>query len=95
VEFEHLNRLRVLVIGDAMVDVYLHGPVSRLCREGPVPVGALRQRVGAPGGAANTSANVRALEPSPPAPASRPSPPAPLPRAGEGCPKDGVRVGQG
>lgn len=61
VEFEHLNRVRVLVVGDAMLDVYLHGQVSRLCREGPVPVVALHQQVGAPGGAANTAANVRAL----------------------------------
>src|SRR5689334_14243283 len=54
--------LRVLVIGDAMLDSYLEGEASRLCREGPVPVvrKTLEQRV--PGGAANTAANLRALE---------------------------------
>lgn len=53
--------LRVLVIGDAMLDSYLEGAADRLCREAPVPVVALSQRRDAPGGAANTAANVSAL----------------------------------
>ena len=53
--------LDVLVIGDAMLDSYLEGTASGLCREAPVPVVALAGRVDVPGGAANTAANVRAL----------------------------------
>ena len=53
--------LRVLVIGDAMLDVYLHGTTNRLCREAPVPIVTTTHREEALGGAANTAANVRAL----------------------------------
>jgi D-beta-D-heptose 7-phosphate kinase/D-beta-D-heptose 1-phosphate adenosyltransferase len=51
----------VLVIGDAMLDSYLEGTASGLCREAPVPVVALAAREDVPGGAANTAANLRAL----------------------------------
>ncbi len=54
--------LRVLVIGDAMLDTYLEGTASRLCREGPVPVVCKTGEYCVPGGAANTAANLRALE---------------------------------
>ena len=30
--------LRVLVIGEAMLDSYLHGAAERLSREAPVPI---------------------------------------------------------
>jgi D-beta-D-heptose 7-phosphate kinase/D-beta-D-heptose 1-phosphate adenosyltransferase len=53
--------LRVLVIGDAMQDAYLHGASSRLCREAPVPIVAVDARHEVPGGAANVAVNVRAL----------------------------------
>jgi D-beta-D-heptose 7-phosphate kinase / D-beta-D-heptose 1-phosphate adenosyltransferase len=54
--------LRALVIGDAMLDTYLEGTASRLCREGPVPVVRKTGEYCVPGGAANTAANLRALE---------------------------------
>ncbi|HYX51360.1 MAG TPA: PfkB family carbohydrate kinase, partial [Ktedonobacteraceae bacterium] len=54
--------LRVLVIGDAMLDTYLEGTASRLCREGPVPVVRKTGEYWVPGGAANAAANLRALE---------------------------------
>lgn len=56
------RRLRALVIGDAMLDTYLEGTAARLCSEGPVPVvrKTLEHRI--PGGAANTAANVHALD---------------------------------
>ena len=54
--------LRVLVIGDAMLDTYLEGTASRLCREGPVPVVRKTGEYWVPGGAANTAANLHALE---------------------------------
>jgi D-beta-D-heptose 7-phosphate kinase/D-beta-D-heptose 1-phosphate adenosyltransferase len=53
--------LRVLVVGEAMLDSYLEGASARLCPEAPVPVVAVSGRRDAPGGAANTAANVRAL----------------------------------
>jgi D-beta-D-heptose 7-phosphate kinase/D-beta-D-heptose 1-phosphate adenosyltransferase len=54
--------LRALVIGDAMLDTYLEGTASRLCREGPVPVVRKTGEHRIPGGAANTAANLCALE---------------------------------
>jgi D-beta-D-heptose 7-phosphate kinase/D-beta-D-heptose 1-phosphate adenosyltransferase len=53
--------LRVLVVGDAILDSYLAGSARRLSREAPVPVVALAERRDAPGGAANTAVNVAAL----------------------------------
>jgi D-beta-D-heptose 7-phosphate kinase/D-beta-D-heptose 1-phosphate adenosyltransferase len=53
--------LRILVVGDAILDSYLAGSARRLSREAPVPVVTLGERRDAPGGAANTAANVAAL----------------------------------
>ncbi len=53
--------LRVLVIGDAILDSYSDGTADRLCREAPVPVVSVDSRVDAPGGAANTAANLKRL----------------------------------
>ena len=52
---------RVLVVGDALLDAYLHGHVSRVCSEAPVPVVETRYKTVAPGGAANTAANAASL----------------------------------
>jgi D-beta-D-heptose 7-phosphate kinase/D-beta-D-heptose 1-phosphate adenosyltransferase len=54
-------RLRVAVIGEAMLDVYLEGAVVRFCQEAPVPVVALEVQTCAPGGAGNTAVNVHDL----------------------------------
>jgi D-beta-D-heptose 7-phosphate kinase/D-beta-D-heptose 1-phosphate adenosyltransferase len=58
---QRFRRLRVLVIGDAMLDTYLEGTAARLCSEGPVPVVSKTAEYRIPGGAANTAANLRAL----------------------------------
>lgn len=52
---------RVLVVGDALLDAYLHGEATRICAEAPVPVVEARHKTVAPGGAANTAANVASL----------------------------------
>ncbi|MEA2594787.1 MAG: D-beta-D-heptose 7-phosphate kinase / D-beta-D-heptose 1-phosphate adenosyltransferase [Thermomicrobiales bacterium] len=53
--------LRALVVGDAMIDCYLDGVATRLCKEGPVPVLVKAGEHHAPGGAANVAVNLRAL----------------------------------
>lgn len=53
--------LRVVVVGEAMLDSYLDGGSSRLCPEAPVPVVSVSGRRDAPGGAANTAVNLHAL----------------------------------
>lgn len=55
------NDLKVLVIGEALLDCYYKGTAGRLCREAPVPIVEVAQRADAPGGAANTAANVHDL----------------------------------
>jgi D-beta-D-heptose 7-phosphate kinase/D-beta-D-heptose 1-phosphate adenosyltransferase len=52
---------RIVVLGDAMLDVYLAGDVDRISPEAPVPVVTVRQRRVALGGAANVAANVAAI----------------------------------
>ncbi len=52
---------RITVLGDAMLDVYLHGDVDRISPEAPVPVVRVRERRSALGGAANVAENVRAM----------------------------------
>ncbi len=53
---------KFLVVGDAMLDVYLHGQVSRISPEAPVPVFKYESRENVLGGAANVAANVAAME---------------------------------
>src|SRR5256885_15282063 len=52
---------RIVVVGDAMLDVYLRGDVDRISPEAPVPVVRVRERKDALGGAANVAQNVVAL----------------------------------
>ncbi|GJG88466.1 hypothetical protein tb265_36470 [Gemmatimonadetes bacterium T265] len=52
---------RVVVVGDAMLDVYYRGDVERISPEAPVPVVRVRERRDALGGAANVAQNVVAL----------------------------------
>src|SRR5687767_15898470 len=52
---------RVVIVGDAMLDVYLRGDVDRISPEAPVPVVRVRERIHALGGAANVAHNVAAL----------------------------------
>jgi rfaE bifunctional protein kinase chain/domain len=52
---------RVVVVGDAMLDVYLQGDADRVSPEAPVPVVRVRGRRDALGGAANVARNVSAV----------------------------------
>ncbi len=52
---------RLLVAGDVMLDRYIYGSVARISPEAPVPVVRQAREVAAPGGAANTAANIAAL----------------------------------
>jgi len=54
-------RLRVLVIGDAILDEYIIGRADRLSREAPIPVLEVQERRAIPGGAANPAVNAAAL----------------------------------
>src|ERR1700722_6985893 len=54
-------KLKVLVVGDLMLDRYIHGDVDRISPEAPVPVLRHAQRYERPGGAANVAMNLAGL----------------------------------
>ncbi len=54
-------RRRVLVLGDVMLDEYVHGECGRISPEAPVPVVQVQRSRRVLGGAANTAANIVAL----------------------------------
>ena len=52
---------RVLIIGDLLLDCYIHGSVDRISPEAPVPVLLRAKHSTVPGGAANVAMNAAAL----------------------------------
>jgi rfaE bifunctional protein kinase chain/domain len=56
-----LGGVRVLVVGDVMLDQYWFGDVSRISPEAPVPVVRIERREERLGGAANVARNAAAL----------------------------------
>jgi D-beta-D-heptose 7-phosphate kinase/D-beta-D-heptose 1-phosphate adenosyltransferase len=55
------SRVRVLVVGDLMLDQYVWGRVQRISPEAPVPVVRVTAEERRPGGAGNVVSNVAAL----------------------------------
>lgn len=58
---ERFTNVKVLVVGDIMLDRYWWGSVKRISPEAPVPVVNLHKSTFAPGGAANVAANIAGL----------------------------------
>jgi D-beta-D-heptose 7-phosphate kinase/D-beta-D-heptose 1-phosphate adenosyltransferase len=54
-------RATVLVVGDALLDRFLYGTVTRVSPEAPVPVIAIENEAMMPGGAGNVVRNITAL----------------------------------
>lgn len=52
---------RVAIVGDLLLDCYVHGSVDRISPEAPVPVLLRAQHSAVPGGAANVAMNAAAL----------------------------------
>lgn len=57
--------MKVLVVGDVMIDSYVWGKVNRISPEAPVPVVEAARRENRLGGAANVAQNLRALGATP------------------------------
>jgi D-beta-D-heptose 7-phosphate kinase/D-beta-D-heptose 1-phosphate adenosyltransferase len=55
------SQLKILVVGDIMLDRYIHGEVERISPEAPVPVLRHAQRYERAGGAANVAMNLAGL----------------------------------
>jgi rfaE bifunctional protein kinase chain/domain len=57
-----LQKKKVVVIGDVMLDVYMKGSVARISPEAPIPVVEINEKDRKmPGGAANVACNITAL----------------------------------
>ena len=56
-----LSAVRLLIVGDVMLDRYWFGDVSRISPEAPVPVVKVERSEERPGGAANVARNAAAL----------------------------------
>jgi D-glycero-beta-D-manno-heptose-7-phosphate kinase len=63
--FEAFNKLRVLIVGDVMIDSYVWGKVERISPEAPVPVVSVTKKEMRPGGAANVAINIKSLGATP------------------------------
>ena len=63
--FSKFESLRILVIGDVMIDAYVEGSVTRVSPEAPVPIVNLKNRTRRLGGAANVALNLAALGATP------------------------------
>ena len=59
--FESFKNLKVLIIGDVMVDSYIYGSVDRISPEAPVPIMHVQKRESRLGGAANVALNIQSL----------------------------------
>lgn len=59
--FKQFSSLKVLIIGDVMIDAYLWGNVERISPEAPVPIVQVHRRANRLGGAANVALNIKAL----------------------------------
>jgi D-beta-D-heptose 7-phosphate kinase/D-beta-D-heptose 1-phosphate adenosyltransferase len=56
-----MNDIRVLVVGDVMLDCYLWGEVRGISPEAPIPSILVQRETRMPGGAGNTCANLAGL----------------------------------
>ncbi len=63
--FKAFEKLKVLIIGDVMIDAYVYGKVTRISPEAPVPVVNVTKRENRLGGAANVALNIQALGATP------------------------------
>lgn len=63
--FESFTKLKVLIIGDVMIDAYVYGGVSRISPEAPVPIVNVKSKEKRLGGAANVALNIQAMGATP------------------------------
>lgn len=59
---EAIRKVRILVVGDLMLDQFVWGNVRRISPEAPVPVVEFERESFMPGGAANVARNLTALQ---------------------------------
>lgn len=63
--FQKFKNMRILVVGDVMIDAYYRGNVNRISPEAPVPIVSVTSSENRPGGAANVALNLLAMGATP------------------------------
>ena len=63
--FDAFDQVKVLVIGDVMIDAYMWGNVDRISPEAPVPIVTIDKKENRMGGAANVALNLKSLGATP------------------------------
>ena len=58
---EKLSKIKILVVGDAVLDEYLFGEVNRISPEAPVPVVLVKEDKITLGGAGNVIKNLSSI----------------------------------
>ena len=59
--FKKINKLKIFVVGDAMLDLYWYGNIERISPEAPVPIVHITHKETRLGGAANVALNCVAM----------------------------------
>lgn len=59
--FKKINKLKIFVVGDAMLDLYWYGNIERISPEAPVPIVHVTHKETRLGGAANVALNCVAM----------------------------------
>ena len=63
--FKRFENLKILVVGDVMIDSYIWGIVERISPEAPVPIVTIHNQERRLGGAANVALNIKAMGATP------------------------------
>jgi D-glycero-beta-D-manno-heptose-7-phosphate kinase len=63
--FDSFEKLRVLIVGDVMIDSYIFGKVERISPEAPIPVVNVKRKEIRLGGAGNVAMNIKSLGATP------------------------------
>lgn len=62
---KRMKNIRILVVGDIMLDQYWWGDVTRISQEAPIPVVEVKEETVRMGGAANVANNIKSLGANP------------------------------
>ena len=63
--FNDFKKIKVLIVGDAMIDSYMWGTINRQSPEAPIPIVDIENYEKKLGGAANVASNIKALGATP------------------------------
>ena len=59
--FDSFKNMKVLIVGDAMIDAYMWGKIERQSPEAPIPVVEIEKHENRLGGAGNVARNIKSL----------------------------------